>query len=266
MPITVNTGSVAHSTQLTLHNMIKDVLAGAGYPTPYQEYTAGSPYFLVYEFTNGTGTYATTYHVFSVTSSVTYTHMVYNTWNTGSRAGTGNFTTPISLLTNLSVGNYNWISFSDSDSKLGFGLIFSGTNLFFNHGYVKVQNKPAWFTENIASSTLMFCPGNNFTPTTMYWRSYASSQKAGTGSYPDTNTLYNNLTTTMGMIQSPNASGNYSIVYPIPLLQGGVAIGTSPTYFGYGPNLNAAPGERIIVTPGTEEWRSINGGLWIRSV
>lgn len=265
MTITVNSGSVAHSTQLTLHNMIKDVLAGAGYPTPIQEYTAGSPYFLVYEFTNGTGTYATTYHVFSVTNTSSFTHMVYNTWNTGTRTGTGNYASPVAQLNAFSAGNYSWLSFSGSDSKLGFGAIWSGSFLYFNHGYVKVQNKPAWFTENIATSTLMLF-GNNITPTTMYWRSYASNQKAGTGVYPDTITQYNQPNVTLGLIQSPNQSGNYSLVYPVMLTQGGVAIGTSPDYLAYGPNFNAVAGDRIIVTPGTEEWRSINGGLWVRTV
>lgn len=255
MAITVTTNSLITSTQLNLHNALKTIFAAAGYPTPYQEYTAASPYFLVYQFTNGTGTYATTYHVFSVTSTTLYNHMVYNTWDTNTRTGTGNYAAATTVGINNST--YTYLSFSDSSSLLGFALMY-GTSFAFTHGFIKVQNKPSWFTEDIAASTLMLS-GSTTTFSGMTWQTYSSIQKAGNVTYLDTIARRTEL-------QQTNRLGNYSLVYPVLLSQGGTPIGLSPNYLAQGVAFSSAPGDRVIVSAGAEEWRSIGGGLWLREV
>lgn len=255
MAITVTTNSLLISTQLSLHNALKTILAAAGYPTPYQEYTAASPYFLVYQFTNGTGTYATTYHVFSVVSTSAYSHMVYNTWDTNTRTGTGNYTAAIGLTINN--GAFTYLSFSDSSSLLGFALMYS-TVFVFAHGFIKVQNKPSWFTEDAAASTLMLV-GNTATFSGMTWQTYSSIQRAGSGVYLDT-------IVKRAELQQTNRSGNYSLAYPVLLGQGGTPVGLSPDYLAQGVAFSSAPGDRIIVSAGVEEWRSVGGGLWLRTV
>lgn len=74
-------------TQTQLRDAINAALLNAGL-TAFSSFTSGTDQNLIYSFSSGSGTYATTYYRVRIQSNFTVSHQILSTWNTGTNSGT----------------------------------------------------------------------------------------------------------------------------------------------------------------------------------
>lgn len=259
---TVSTGVVSFTSTATPNQPIWKALAtAAGFPTPITDSSANL--MLTYQFTNGTGTYATTFYNLLVVSNAIADMSLYETWNTGTLTGTGQ---GVPARAGQTANNgYTYSCFQDPAGNYGIATAYRTSAPTLNvlgFGFIKVQNPLNGYSANRGSMTLpiTLITGNASLAT---WQSTTSQAHEGTAVQPDP---LSNLTlpSIQGLVSS---TSRYVLAGPVPVYSGGVPIGYLPSEIVYGPNFNVAPAaDRIIITAGVEEYQSLGGSLWIRVV
>jgi hypothetical protein len=295
MVATKTQGSFNGSTLAGAQAGLAEMFAAAGYPTPLQNYTAGTPYELIYQFDNGTGTYANCFHRFSL-SSANATTIAFNnisvltSWNTTTRTGANGSTFPAWSTSGVyTTASISYTAYADNNNKYGLVLFVpnSSTNIILGFGFIKVESRISGFTENICPSTflLSFVGGNigaaittAYTASTAQWTTIGSAVKFGNDANPVDPFAYNPITYTtrshwtagtksIPSVQSTNSLGGYNVFNPLIISNAGAVIGTAPTDLVQGPLIGTNnPGDRLIVTQGVEEYEHLGAALWVRMV
>lgn len=293
MVATKTQGSFNGSTLAGAQAGLAEMFAAAGYPTPLQNYTAGTPYELIYQFDNGTGTYASCFHRYSLNGvtagTINFNNIsVLTNWNTTTRTGTNGSAFPTwspggsSYITT----SISYTAYADNNNKYGMVLFVpnSSTNIILGFGFVKVESRISGFTENICPSTflLSFVGGStistNYAASTAQWTTIGSAVKFGNDANPVDPFAYNPITYTtrshwtagtksIPSVQSTNNLGGYNVFNPLIISNAGAVIGTAPTDLVQGPLIGTNnPGDRLIVTQGVEEYEHLGAALWVRMV
>lgn len=251
-------------TVVQLADAIKAAMTNAGFSAIFDEYTSGTDRFLVYQLVFDTGkTYGTVYLVIKINASFAVTQRLYTSWNkntrVGDNAGTETTTSGATLVNNAQV---EFVGFSRSP-EFRIVALFQGTVSIFL-GYIRPENKPNWWDENVYPYA--FIPVSNSNFTTWYGTALTPySGGAGTGGR-----LQAHLNVAQFGTQNP-VTGRRDILSNILFYSSaneGIA-GRSSADLVQVAATNLLKKDIIQVNPGTEEYYLLNGvagGLAVRLI
>jgi len=258
MVFTVTSSSLSPTiTQANLTTAIKDALAAANFPTPFDE-TTGSTNQIIYEIVlNNSATFGKAYLEIEISSTRQVRQRLHTGWDPATKTGvnTGAWGPQVQFNDNTEI---TFRGFEKSNECRLIGIRQSNTVQFL--GYLRPVNKPAWWNEN--SSLYCFIPGTNDFVT---WLGAAANNS------PYGNATY---TSTLGRAQmaSPNPITSKRDVVTGVLLytnsnQGAAGRTSDALVMVSGSGLGIY--DIIQVTPNVEEYTLLvpaAGGLALRTV
>jgi hypothetical protein len=293
MVATKTSGSFDGSNLASCQAGLAQAFADAGYPTPFQNYTESTPYQLIYQFTNGTGTYANSFHRYSLLSTAA-TQIYFNNisamtgWDATTRTGTNQGAFPTWNASNLATSSVAYTSYAHDGGDYGFTLLTVDTldSVIWGFGFVKLKSPLAGFSENIIPSTFLASmmvgssPNSVFTATNAQWNLISSGLQYGGDGIGVDPLVYNPIPYALKspwsvnstvkytpLMNNSNGVSGYSLITPIPLYNAGAVTGTAHPDLCQGPLVGAnAFGDRIVVSLGVEEYEHIAGALYLRVV
>ena len=158
----------AVSTIATAQAALRDARSQCGYGSSLQVVSNGTDYSDIYAFTNGTGTFATTYLQCASQISGQYNQWIQGTdYNAGNYTGLGTAVSSRCGFSNTALysirngANYRSLVYKPS-SGTDYGAVIyqlfdttlSAWKTVSGEIFIKPQNKPSSFSENLAASTL----------------------------------------------------------------------------------------------------------------
>lgn len=260
MPATINRMSVAPTFSNTNVSYVKNIMTLLGIPTTNIVFETTTE--AIYKITNGTGTYADTYLRFYLTNAQ-INGTTGNTWtaqlgtgiasNALTGAGTGN----IAININGASPNSSWATYYttivSSDGSYRQLMHFDSASVY-RGGFAIVQ--PTNTTLTAASAPLTyFCAAQIDTNTGASALRYVySTAPAQYGPITATRNLALSATSTFSAAYGLTTAkaGAYGVQPNVPILSGGWNIGHNIN-LGFS-NSSFLPLDRIIVSPGVEEW------------
>jgi hypothetical protein len=274
MPATLGTSTSFNPQTSSDTNHIKGLMTAIAVPNSSIVYDSGT--FLIYKITVGTGTYADIYVRFSTqyggnVNSTGWVVTVGTNQTTGNLTGGGTATWLYPYTSNtvsypaLSPTSYRTIATTDNTVR---GAIFmNGTTPAGCLLFVQATST----TRTAANQQMMHVVtgwANQAAATSFSTPAASYVFPANPGAFgPTANSGANNVTlglpATFGLT-TPSGDGTYPVVPNLPLVSNG---------WPWGSNSNLAVGsssllmlDRILVTAGSEEYRHLGQGLYVREV
>jgi len=237
-------GLQLYSGNSAISTALQTILSNAGFPTPTQVANSGNNTFLVYQLSNNSGTFSTVFLVITIfvpvyvgnrnnisasnnVSNASISFNLFNTWNTGTFAGTGSLSTQTYLVTGGDCFGanafHNVTTYNDNEGSYSLIVLTNPNNLFrLLFGFAKTVN-------NYVSNPETFGPSVHLLYTTNLntFNSYGTTNAYGSSTTSSNLQTYVHGVSGTSVWTPPNLDldFNYQLIKPVNLRTGSFAIG-----------------------------------------